>query len=386
MRILFIASEIPYPDDSGGKRYTWQKIRQLSKENEITLIAINEFNNSIDKNILKKYVKEFYFFPRVKNWMKIIFNFYKPYSMISRENIYIKSKIKEIIYDNKIDVICLDSIHMYYNISKLDLKNIPIFLTQHNIEYMLFQSISNKTNNMLKKIIYKFETNKLKQIEKKLYKNKFFKGYIFISDIDNKIYEEEIGQVNSICIPPCVEQGNEQFYKNINKDAIVFIGKMDYEPNVIAMEWFTKSIFPNILDKLPKSKLYIVGKDPTKEIKKLSSKNIIVTGAVKSVKEYLSKAQIVVIPLLNGGGIKLKLFEALETNNIVITTEIGIEGTCFKNNIDLLVSNDSEFFAQLCIENLINPNYGIAEHGNKTLRNNYGFEILERKLNKFIQG
>jgi len=384
MRILFIAAEMPYPDDSGGKKYTWQKIRQLSKGNEVILVAINELNKPIHADALRKHVKKYYFFPRIKSKLKIILNFYKPYSMISRESACIKNKIQEIIYNDKIDAIFLDSIHMYSNVDKINTNRIPVFLTQHNIEYELFNTISKNSSSFIKKIIYKFEATKLKRIEKQLHDKKFFKGYVFISEIEIKKYEEAMGKVNGVCIPPCVEQECDEFPKNIEKNTIVFTGKMNYEPNIIAMEWFVKAIFPNVLKKIPESKLYIVGKDPTKELTEFSSDSVIITGAVEDVKEYLSKAQIIVIPLLSGGGVKFKLFEALETNNIVITTEIGVEGTCFKNNEDLFISNDAEKFAKLCVDNLMQPNYSVAKNGNRTLKDNYRFEILEDRLNKFI--
>jgi len=385
MRILFIAKELPYPENSGGKKYIWQKIRQLSKNNEVILVALNEFNEIVHSDIYKKYVKEYYFFPRVRSKLKIISNFWKPYSMISREGQCIKNKIRKIVLNDKIDLIFLDSIHMYTNIDKIDINRIPVLLTQHNIEYELFAAMGKDSNNIFKKIIYNIEASKLKRLEKKLYSQKFFKGYVFISDLDYKKYKETIGDVNAICMPPCVEQEYDGFHKNIEKKSIVFTGTMSYEHNINAMKWFIKKIFPIVLKKVPESKLYVVGKSPTDDLIKLSSDSVIITGVVEDVKEYLSKAQIIVIPLLNGGGVKLKLFEALGTNNIVITTTIGTEGTCFKDNVDLFISDDAESFAARCVDNLIQPNYEIAKNGNKTLRENYIFETLESKLNEFMQ-
>jgi len=385
MRVLFIASEMPYPDDSGGKKYSWQKIRQLSKENEIILVALNEFNNIVHADVLEKHVKEYYFFPRTKSVVKIVSNFYRPFSIVSRESRCIKNKIQELIFSSKIDIIILDSIHMYSSIDTINIKRIPVFLTQHNIEYELFNTISKNTSNIIKKIIYKFESIKLKILEKQLYSQGAFKGYIFISDIEFERYEKTIGRVNGVCIPPCMEESSNGLQKNIENNAIVFVGKMNYEPNVIAMKWFIKVIFPKILKKIPESKLYVVGKNPTKELLEFSSGNVIITGAVEDVKEYLSKAQIIVIPLLSGAGVKFKLFEALETNNIVITTSLGVEGTCFKDNEDLFIADNAELFAKICIANLMQPNYEVANNGNKTLRDNYGFEVLGSKLNKFLR-
>ena len=160
--------------------------------------------------------------------------------------------------------------------------------------------------------------------------------------------------INTILIPPGIDNIKEN-YEQIKGHNIIFTGKMDYEPNVQAMEWFCNEVFPDIQKGIDDVKLYIVGKNPTDYIKSLSSDSIIVTGKVDSVEEYLKLANIVVIPLLSGGGVKIKLIEALQFKNIVVTTSKGVEGTKFRHNEELLVSDDSNEFAQYCIDILNNP-------------------------------
>lgn len=384
MKILFISMEKPFPDYSGGSKYTWQKIKQLSQKNDIFLVSFDESTDGkINDKEYKKYVKKYFFYQRNKSMFNILLHINKPYSLTSRINKEMKLKIEEIIKDEKIDVIVLDSIHMYYNIDCLNL-DIPLYMTQHNVEYKLFASISNSTKSFFKKVIYKFESYKLYRLEKKLYRENKIKGYIFISEEDMNEYQNEIGNVNSICIPPCVDIHTMSTYEKNNGNNIVFSGKMSYEPNITAVNWFVKDIFPLILKKVPDVKFYIVGKDPIEEVKALERDNIIVTGMVNDVKEYLNMAKIVVIPLLSGGGVKIKLFEAIETQNIVITTDTGIQGTCFKNKIDLFVENNPTEFANRCIENLLKPKRNVAIHAQKTLIGNYSFDSLQKKINSFV--
>ena len=384
MKILFISMELPYPDKSGGSKYAWQKIKQLAKENEIYLVSFNEKNETIDKKEYEKYVKEYYFFPRKKNWAKIILQIFKPYSLTSRVSVEMKRTIKKLLNDKKIDLILIDSIHMYYNIEDIN-KKMPIYLTQQNIEYKLFETISKTSTSKIKKMIYKIEALKLRKIEKNLYKKNIFDGYIFISNEDMKNYFKEIGKVNATCIYPSIDLRKKVEKDIVQENIIVFSAKMSYEPNITAVHWFVNEIFPIILKEIPDAKFYIVGKDPTEDIKNLNNnKNIIVTGMVDNVQEYLLKAKIVVIPLLSGGGIKLKLFDALETKNIVITTSKGVEGTCFENMRDLFIEDEPIKFAKRCIENLKNPNLDIANNGYKTLCENYDFNIIQNKLQNFI--
>ncbi len=91
---------------------------------------------------------------------------------------------------------------------------------------------------------------------------------------------------------------------------------MSYLPNVEAALWFSKQVFFLLFKKkIPESKFYIIGKDPSKELVELSGSNpnIVVTGTVDSIEDYYEHTDIVVIPLTHGGGVKVKVLEALGT-------------------------------------------------------------------------
>ncbi|WP_146127630.1 glycosyltransferase, partial [Clostridium luticellarii] len=178
-----------------------------------------------------------------------------------------------------------------------------------------------------------------------------------------------------------------KFVSNDIKHNIIFTGKMDYEPNIQAVKWFCKDILPLIKNKIQDVKFYIVGKDPTREVKKLKNNNVIVTGKVKDMKNYFNITNICVIPLLSGGGVKIKLFEALGNGKIVITTSKGVEGTIFVNNEHLMVRNHAGEFAQACIEALSNPedyNNMISSTLN-VIENNYCWNAIGSYYNEFLE-
>lgn len=130
-----------------------------------------------------------------------------------------------------------------------------------------------------------------------------------------------------------------------NRSDILFIGNFNHPPNIDAVKYFCKEIFPKILPEIPSVKLIIAGNNPPYEIKLLASDNIIVTGYVQDLTTYLKNSRLSVSPLRYGAGMKGKIGEALSWGIPVVTTTVGAEGMDLKNNYHALISDDPRNFA-----------------------------------------
>ena len=108
---------------------------------------------------------------------------------------------------------------------------------------------------------------------------------------------------------------------------IVFSGKMDYRPNVDAVEWFCGAILPRIWDRSPAVRFVVVGRNPHPRIQALASDNrILMTGWVDSVLPYLHAASVFVVPLRMGSGTRLKILQAMAAGCAVVSTSMGAAG------------------------------------------------------------
>jgi glycosyltransferase involved in cell wall biosynthesis len=123
--------------------------------------------------------------------------------------------------------------------------------------------------------------------------------------------------------------------------SLLFTGTMDYRPNVDAARWFTGEILP----RLPDARFDVVGADPTEEVLSLRSERVIVHGAVPDVRPYLARAEQVVVPLLDGGGTRLKILEAAAAGKPIVTTSVGVAGLDFAPGEELLVADTAAEFA-----------------------------------------
>ncbi|MDQ1338894.1 MAG: hypothetical protein QG567_43 [Campylobacterota bacterium] len=175
-------------------------------------------------------------------------------------------------------------------------------------------------------------------------------------------------------------------YKADERKDIMFIGGFAHEPNVDAVEWFTRDIWPHIQAKLPNICFYIIGSKPTDEILKLANEHIVVTGFVddQKLEDYYSKCKLVVAPLRFGAGVKGKIIDSLYRGVPVVTTTIGAEGIQDADKI-MKVSNSNSFAND--VAELYENNLQLEEYSQKGLQNckkYFSYEYAKNQLSEFM--
>lgn len=385
MNILFITSEFPYPPNSGGRIYTWQRIKYLSKNNNIFLFSIIDDKDMeyLECQDIRDYCKKIYTYRRKNKLIKALKGIKIPFTVATRKIDDMANDISNSINSDQIDIVIIDNPQMIINCDMST--KVPKILTQHNIEYKAFESMYKNTDNIFRKLMYKREYRLMELFERKYYLGENIDAYTFISQDDKDYFESNYKYKSTLLLPPGIE-GHKPKEIKLNSYNIVFTGKMDYEPNIQAMKWFCEKVFPVIEREVDNVKFYIVGKNPTEYINSLAKENVIVTGMVDSVDEYLDIADIVVIPLLSGGGVKIKLIEAIQRNNIVVTTTKGVEGTEFKHKQDVLVTDNESEFASYCIDILKNKNKykELKKNSLECLEKNYLWSSIGKNYEEFL--
>jgi glycosyltransferase involved in cell wall biosynthesis len=127
---------------------------------------------------------------------------------------------------------------------------------------------------------------------------------------------------------------------------VVFTGKMDFRPNIDAMAWFCREVWPRVRAGRPEARLAIVGRDPAPRVRALAGADVDVTGAVDDVRPHLARAGVVAVPLRVGGGTRLKVLEAMAMGKAIAATDLAVEGLNVRDGAEALLADTGPLLAE----------------------------------------
>jgi len=204
---------------------------------------------------------------------------------------------------------------------------------------------------------------------------------ITVTEDDRQVLESHLTGIPIETIPnihPVMEE-TIPFSKRNN---LIFVGNFNHPPNTDAVLYFVKEIWPEVRKKLPKVRLLVVGNNPPRPIKALSSSYIEVTGYVPDIKPFLKTSRISVAPLRYGAGMKGKIGEALSFGLPVVTTSMGAEGMGLVHGKHALIADDPREFAEAVCTLYQDRNLWerLSKEGRVYIRSNFSPETIRAIL------
>lgn len=207
---------------------------------------------------------------------------------------------------------------------------------------------------------------------------------IVVTEDDKKILLKELPNKPVLIIPNAHDVAATETNFQDRKD-LLFVGGFNHTPNVDSMLFFCNEVFPKVEEKIPGIKLWIVGSNPTDEVKALGKNSVIVTGWVNETKPYLEKCRISIAPLRYGAGMKGKVGEAMSHGLPVITTSVGSEGIGIVNDVHAIIVNEVNEWVEQIERLYFDQNLWekLSANGKKLIDDLYGSAALDKKT-KFM--
>jgi GT2 family glycosyltransferase/glycosyltransferase involved in cell wall biosynthesis len=167
----------------------------------------------------------------------------------------------------------------------------------------------------------------------------------------------------------------------------LFIGSFQHPPNIDAVLFFLKEIYPLVSEHLHDAKFYIIGDKAPPEIVALATERIVVTGLQRDVRSFFESVKLSVAPLRFGAGVKGKINQSMAFGVPVVATSLAVEGTELKNREEILVADEPEDFARALIELYESEELWnrLSENGIRKTRALYSTEAAREKL-EFLFG
>lgn len=388
MKILEITTRLPYPSTDGGKLFTFNIVKYLAlRGHDITLICFTDKKKEVPE--LEQHCKLITIQKNIKtNIWGLLFNLFLniPYGPSKYHSDISRKKINNILKRNIYDIVHLDHLHTAYYGSFIKKEyNFPVLLQEQNIENMIMKRFYKNQRNIFVKFYAYLQYRKLYKYESKICE--IFDRCFMITKNDEDIIKKMNSKIKTSIIPAGVD--TSYFYPIEIKEeeySLVSVASMNWLPNIEGIHWFCKEILPLVIRKIPKVKLYVVGKDPPNSIRYLSNQHITITGFAEDVREYIAKGQIFIVPLKTGSGMRIKILNSLAMGKAIVSTSIGCEGIEVTDGENIFIADSKEEFAEKILYLLNNKSERkrLGKHGLKLIKEKYLWErIVENIENEY---
>lgn len=390
MRILVIADISPYPLTSGDRIREYNLIRRMADQHEVWLAVILEnpsdqagieHLSSFCAGVEYAYIQRHHPIYHIPGLLKFGLAG-KPLELKFRHSSDLANKIKQMAQKNHFDIVMIINSHTAQYLDILPSANgRKSVLMLENIEFAQYESLSHIERRPLNKIRAWINWRMMLRWEPS-YAEKFDRC-ITVSENDRAILKAANSNLEIDVIPNGVDIHQYQMLLSpLDAYSLLFIGKMSYTPCSDAAVFFCREIFPLIQKKQEKAELWIVGREPPKEVMELNGNGVHVTGWVEDVVPYYQRSQICVVPLRAGGGTRLKILEAMALGRPVVSTSIGCEGLDVTDGLNIMIADKPEEFAEKTWQ-LMNDAHlyrSITQNARLLVEEQYDWDILADRL------
>ena len=359
-KILILTNRVPYPLKDGGNLAMNAMIEGYHRVGwQVYLLAMNTSRHHIKHDQLQKLFTHLFAFEWVDinnhlKWTEVIKNYLfsrEPEHAIRYYNEDFKDKLIESLESFKPDVIQVESVYLstYLPIIK-EYSDAVTVLRVHNIEYQVWQALAKKHRNWLKRIYLNNLAVRIRNFERDYWKE--YDLLMAITEKDARMIGRLESVNNMIVAPFSIDLGKIKPGHN-ERWVGYHIGAMDWMANREGMRWFLGKAWPKIRRTVSGFEFYFAGRNMPDEFKKLDIKGVYCLNEVPSAEDFIADKKILIVPLKSGGGIRVKILEAMAAGKIVITTSVGIKGIEANPGEHYLQANKPEDFARAvkwCLE------------------------------------
>jgi sugar transferase (PEP-CTERM/EpsH1 system associated) len=356
MRILWIKTDFLHPTTRGGQIRSLETLRRLHQRHEVDYVCFNDGMNPEGPGRAHEYCTRFHAVShRVPEKSSAGFALQLAQGLVSPLPVAVfrwrselmRRKAEELTRKERFDSIVCDFLFPAPNVPDLS----SCILFQHNVESRIWLRHAENAPDPLRRSYLALQARRMAAYEGDVCRAVL--RVIAVSEQDAECMRSLYG-VNSVyAVPTGVDIDYFARRREFPPSSdLVFVGSMDWMPNIDGMQWFVREVLPLIRRRRPDCSLAIVGRKPTSEIVALAAADphIQVTGTVPDVRPWMFGASVAIVPLRVGGGTRLKIYEAMAARLPVVSTTVGAEGLDISPGDNIEIADRREAFAQHCVD------------------------------------
>ena len=407
MKVLWLAHAIPYPPRAGFLLRSYNLLRELTRHQTVDLVAfiqepwVRTLFPSLEEGLdesrraLQAFCRTVTFLPidrlarplgKQRTALEALLSgrSYSASWLVSDRG---RNALAGLLAAESYDLVHFDTVGLapYRSLAGSIL---PVTLMHQNIESHMMLRRAENASNAVSRAYFRHEGLRLRAVE--VATAAAFATHITCSELDSIRLREIVPDVNVVAVPNGVDCG---FFcpagAATRLDSLAFVGTMNWYPNVDAMQFFLRDIWPDLKRQVPAVTLDIAGSNPPASLVQLAKSlpGVSVHGYLPDIRPMIDSAALFVCPIRDGGGTKLKILDALAMRKCVVAHPVACEGINVTPGKDVIFASTPQEFSTEIRALFADPvrREGIGAAGRALVEKQYSFRAIGAQFNTVVE-
>ncbi len=391
LNVAIVASELPYPATAGNRIRTLNLALRLGRRHRITFISHHNDEADeaarflgdqgiatilVDRPVPAKSGIRFY--------GRLLGNLASalPYSVASHSSRSLREAVRSLVSRQRIDVWQSEATALIDTL--VDLNGAAKVVIAHNVESLIWQRYTQTEPNLLKREYIREQWRKFESFERRAFAAAT--RVVAVSSEDAALIKDRFGGRNVDVVDNGIDRSSfETIRPDPDPNAILFLGSLDWRPNLDAVGLLLDEIFPAVRAALPTARLRLVGRRPPPALvrKVAEIDGVKLHADVPDIRPFLATSALMVVPLRIGGGSRLKILEAAAAGLPVVSTRVGAEGLELRSGMHYIAA-EPVHMADAILRALRDPDpaSAMARRSREFVLNRYDWDALADRLER----
>jgi len=299
-----------------------------------------------------------------------------------------ETRLRQVVRDDAPDVVLLESLFMVPYVPALrEATGARLVLRSVNVEHEIWEGLAKGERGIARRLYLGHLARRLRAFELATLND--VDGIAAVTPEDAGTYARLGATVALHVAPVGIEACEYPDRSGLGAPlTLSFLGSLDWRPNLEAVTWFLQNVWPMVRRAVPRARFHIGGSNPPADLaRRLGAEGVRFLGRVPDAREFLASGAAMVVPLRSGGGMRVKILEAMALGVPVVSSHLGATGIGALDGTEILLADGPEGLAAACVSLLLEQDRAVAigRAGRRRVHETFDADGIGRRFVEFLE-